>query len=104
MKYGGSSRLARSILLGRCLAWVMGCLLVFASVARAQAQISLDSPIGFFTNVAARLLGSELNVSLNHIQIYPTNEYTPAVHRLLQLTANLYDAATNHTLSGSLAL
>jgi hypothetical protein len=104
MKHGGSSRLAGSILGSRHLPWVMACLLVFASEVRAEPQISLDSPIGFFTNVAAQLLRSELNVSLNHIQIYPTNDYTPAVHRLLQLTANLYDAATNHTLSGSVAL
>ncbi len=31
------------------------------------------------------------------IQIYPTNFYTPSVHRLLQLAANIYDATTNRT-------
>ena len=30
-----------------------------------------------------------------HIQIWPTNFYTPSVHRLLQLAANIYDATTN---------
>jgi len=49
--------------------------------------------------VAARLLQSELAVDLNRIQIYPTNQYTPSVHRLLQVTANVYDAATNRTLT-----
>ena len=55
--------------------------------------VSTESPIGFFTNVANRLLQSQLNLSLNHIQLYPTNQYTPSVHRLLQVTANVYDAA-----------
>ena len=36
-----------------------------------------------------------MNVNFQHIQIYPTNQYTPAVHRLLQVAANLYDATTN---------
>jgi len=56
-------------------------------------------PIDFFTNAAARLLGdafpSDPNVNISHIQIWPTNYYTPAVHRLLQLAANMYDATTN---------
>ena len=32
-----------------------------------------------------------------HIPIYPTNYYTPSVHRLLQLAANMYDATTVRT-------
>ena len=63
--------------------------------ALADTPITTDSPIGFFTNVASRLLSAELNVDLHQIQIYPTNQYTPAVHRLLQVTANLYEATTN---------
>ncbi|HEY1661483.1 MAG TPA: hypothetical protein VGI03_03625 [Verrucomicrobiae bacterium] len=36
-------------------------------------------------------------MNLTQIEIYPTNQYTPAVHRLLQVTANIYDAtSTNH--------
>lgn len=65
----------------------------------AAQPINLDSPIGFFTNVASRLLRSDLGVDLNRIQIYPTNQYTPSVHRLLQVTANVYDAATNRPIS-----
>ena len=41
------------------------------------------------------MLQSELGLRLNQIQIYPTNQYTPAVHRLLQVAANLWDAKTN---------
>jgi hypothetical protein len=63
--------------------------------ALADTPITTHSPIGFFTNVASCLLSAELNVDLHNIQIYPTNQYTPAVHRLLQVTANIYDATTN---------
>jgi hypothetical protein len=39
---------------------------------------------------------SQMKVNLDHIQIYPTNQYTPAVHRLLQVTANILDATTTN--------
>ena len=34
-------------------------------------------------------------MSLTNILIYPYNEYSTEVHRLLQLAVNLYDATTN---------
>jgi len=76
----------------------------------AEAALSTDSPIRFFTNVASRLLESDAALAarsspypgypgfpagLDSIQVYPTNQYTPAVHRVLQVAANLYDAATS---------
>src|SRR6185436_20487323 len=72
-------------------------LLALGFVASAQAGPKLDTsdPLGFFTNLASRLLQSELNLSLTRIQVYPTNQYTPAVHRLLQVAANIYEATTN---------
>ena len=80
----------------RCVLWALGCWLCFTSLlAHAGPLVNTDSPIGFFTNVANRLLQSQLGLSLDHIQVFPTNQYTPAVHRLLQVTANLYDATTN---------
>ena len=42
-----------------------------------------DQPVG----------GSVTNLQ---IQLWPTNFYTPSVHRLLQLAANIYDATTNN--------
>jgi len=51
-----------------------------------------STPASFFTNVASRLLSAQLGVNLNRIEVYPTNQYTPAVHRLLQVTANILDA------------
>jgi hypothetical protein len=86
---------------GRYLSWVLGGWLCVVGLAlHAGPPVSTDGPIGFFTNVASRLLQSELGLSLNHIQVYPANQYTPAVHRLLQVTANLYDAITNNPATG----
>jgi hypothetical protein len=84
-----------------CLLWMVLGWLAFTGIeVQAGPLVTTDSPIGFFTNVASRLLQSQLGVSLNHIQVYPTNQYTPSIHRLLQVTANLYDAATNRTTTG----
>ncbi|HTI99793.1 MAG TPA: hypothetical protein VL527_13010, partial [Dongiaceae bacterium] len=56
-----------------------------------------DRPLQCFTNLADPLLhityGDEL--SITNIPLYPTNRYTPGVHRLLQLAANLNDACTS---------
>lgn len=76
--------------------WLPGLLLVLLCLrAQAGPLVTTESPIGFFTNIASRLLSAQMGLDLNHIQVYPTNQYTPAVHRVLQVTANLYDAATN---------
>ena len=43
-------------------------------------------PIDFFTNAADRLLANYgYNFTTANIQLWPTNQYTPSVHRLLQL-------------------
>jgi hypothetical protein len=79
---------------------MLGCCFCVTGLAvHAGPVVGTESPIGFFTNVANRLLQSQLNLSLNRIQLYPTNQYTPSVHRLLQVTANLYDAMTNRTIT-----
>ena len=79
-------------------------------------------PARFFTNAAIRLLadagytvgapystsnllvlgsnnvnGIYIPITNLHIPIWPTNYYTPSVHRLLQLAANMYDSTTNQT-------
>jgi hypothetical protein len=74
------------------------CGTMFATgVMTAAPILDTGNPLCFFTNVASRLLATELNVNLTRIQIYPMNQYTPAVQRLLQVAANLYDATTNQT-------
>jgi len=86
---------------GTGLLALVALITLLTSSIQAGPLIIYHSPTDFFTNVAARLLKSELgplNLDLSHLQIYPTNQYTPAVHRLLQLTANLYDSTTNRTL------
>ncbi len=58
-------------------------------------------PTNFFNETAERLLRTNYNISLtdyahtNRIEIYPTNRYSVAIHRMLQVTANIYDATTN---------
>ena len=54
----------------RCLPWIIICWLLCISLdVQAGPLITTESPIGFFTNVATRLLQSQLGISLNHIQI-----------------------------------
>src|ERR1043165_8266401 len=85
----------RGIVRRRSLVWFFYFLCLSIFRASLMADVNFQSPIQFFTNVASTLLRSEMNLDLRHIQIHPTNQYTPAVHRLLQVAANLYDATTN---------
>lgn len=58
----------------------------------------------FFTNAADRLLRTQFpqwNFGLTNIPLWPTNLYSSAVHRLLQLSANIYDATTNNNLTAA---
>jgi hypothetical protein len=64
------------------------------AIATATPNLNTESPLGFFTNVVSQLLSAQLNLDATWIQIYPTNQYTPAVHRLLQLAANVYEATS----------
>ena len=54
-----------------------------------------QNAIEFFTSTADRLLRSHYPFGISNIPVYPTNYYTPSVHQLLQLSANLYDATTS---------
>jgi hypothetical protein len=61
-------------------------------------------PLQFFTNAAARMFG-RLNlhdtggrlITVTNIPVWPAtnNYYTPAVHRILQLAANMFEVTTN---------
>jgi len=82
--------------------------LVRANVAGVTSATNFYNwePIDFFNNAANRLLQSAtnlgiFNLTVTNIPVYPTNYYTPAVHRLLQLAANMYDATTNRNLPGT---
>ena len=83
----------------RSFVWFFCFLGLLLTPARVRADVNFQSPIQFFTNAANRLLRAlppaYENPSISNIPIYPTNHYTPGIHRLLQLAANLYDATTN---------
>ncbi len=65
---------------------------------------STNFAVAFFTNVAERIFLAQSNEfnplqtnqvalrSMLAIPVYPTNRYSSAVHRILQMTANIYDA------------
>jgi hypothetical protein len=67
--------------------------------------IFTNAALVFFTNAANLLLTTQTNTIIpggfgvptnlwtGYIPVYPTNYYTPSVHRMLQLAANIYDAA-----------
>ncbi len=67
-------------------------------VDRLAAGPGQHTGLAFFTNAAARLFASSgfdtKVINYTNIQVWPTNLYTPSVHRLLQLAANMYDATT----------
>src|SRR5438876_11797929 len=92
------SRSTKQSLLGAMLA--VG--LIWCGPAHVQAgrpAVDSGTPIDFFTNIASHLLRSQLNLELHRLELYPTNQYGPAVHRLLQVAANLYDSTTNRALT-----
>jgi hypothetical protein len=68
------------------------------------------SPVEFFEVVADRLLRDHQMVigndptnylRVSHLPIYPTNYYRPEVHRILQMTLNMFDAISNRLDSGA---
>ena len=90
---------SRTLLRPGLSALLAGCFVCLATVQAGSAPplMQKETPLAFFTNTAAHLLGTQLKLNLDHIQIYPTNEYSSAVHRLLQVAANLCDSTTNRT-------
>jgi hypothetical protein len=62
----------------------------------------MDTPAGFFTDTANRLLANAgYTFGVTNLQVWPINFYTPSVHRLLQVAANLYDATAGLATSGA---
>ena len=90
--------------------------MLLALTAVANPQLDSTNPTGFFTNIAMAMFQQmdlhDFNgnlVTVTNIPIYedPTqfggtniNYYTPAVHRILQLAANIFDATTNRFIDG----
>ena len=69
-------------------------------------QTVLYAPgVGFITNTAGFVIvpnqtgGGGISLSVTNIPIFPFSYYSAEVHRLLQFTANLYDATTANNAS-----
>ena len=79
--------------------WIFLALL-WPLAVRAVPGFDTSSPVNYFSSVANKFLGATpalAGLSITNIPVYPSNCYTPSVHRLLQLAANIYDASTNKT-------
>jgi hypothetical protein len=90
--------------------------MLLALPAVAYPQLDTSNPTGFFTNFAMAMFHEmdlhDFNgnlVTITNIPIYEDparfggtniNYYTPAVHRILQLAANIFDATTNRFVDG----
>lgn len=88
----------RTAMLKLCsaLALVLAWSALIGGGTRAQAALPWDAPEAFFAQVADGLLAQQLGVRLTNIQIAPVNQYDAAVHRLLQVTANVFDATSTN--------
>jgi len=90
----------RSVLLrGLLAALVPTCVLVTAS---ARSPLNTATPLSLFTSLADNFLQTHAGISVTNIPVFTNNTfvYTPAIHRLLQLAANITDATTNRTFTG----
>src|ERR1700733_7576379 len=78
---------------------VGGLLLATGFSAWGRVVPDINDPIGFFTTVADKMLRSTFAFGVTNIPVYTNGVfvYTPAVQRLLQLSANLYDAANTNS-------
>ncbi|MBI5775570.1 MAG: hypothetical protein HZA89_17770 [Verrucomicrobia bacterium] len=54
------------------------------------------NPGGLYGTNGLSLTGTNANNGWTNFMIYPRNFYTPNVHRILQLAANIYDATRSH--------
>ena len=71
-----------------------------AFFTEAANRLLATQPNFIITNVVVNASGQPTNtnyftLSTAYIPIYPTNYYTPSVHRMLQQAANIYDATLN---------
>ncbi len=76
--------------------------LAMAVSAPGRPGLNTDTPLSLFTSLADNLLQSQAGISVTNIPVFTNNTfvYTPAIHRLLQLAANITDATTNRTFTG----
>src|ERR1035438_2962856 len=87
------------------LRWLLCLGVIAVSLTRAHATqiLTTGSALGFFTNAAAAMFRAENFrdnsnnlITVTNIPVYPVNFYTPVVHRLLQVAANIYECTTTN--------
>ena len=63
----------------------------------AKPVLNVNDPLCFFTTVADKMLRNTFSFGVTNIPVYVNGQfvYSPAVNRVLQLAANVYDASTN---------
>ena len=76
----------------------LGVWLALDFTAPARTVPDASDPVGFFTTVADKLLRSTFSFGVTNIPVCSNGifVYSPAVQRLLQLSANVYDAANTN--------
>lgn len=72
-------------------------LAALSSIVSARTPLNPADPLGFFTTLADKMLRNTFSFGVTNIPVYVNGQfvYTPAVNRILQLAANVYDASTN---------
>jgi len=79
----------------------LGCVILLLAGLNLSGRTIPDASdaTGFFSSVADKLLRSTFNFGITNIPVCSNGifVYTPAVQRLLQLSANIYDAANTNT-------
>jgi hypothetical protein len=82
--------------------WRIGSLAVclwftMLSSVPAKPVLNINDPLCFFTTVADKMLRNTFSFGVTNIPVYVNGQfiYSPAVNRVLQLAANVYDASTN---------
>ena len=72
-------------------------LTTLSSSVSARTTLNPADPLGFFTTLADKMLRNTFSFGVTNIPVYVNGQfvYTPAVNRVLQLAANVYDASTN---------
>jgi hypothetical protein len=88
-----AARTANRALLVALFLW----LTVFCN-ASAATTLNVADPVSFFTTIADKALRSTFSFGISNIPVQSNGVfvYSPAVQRLLQLSANVYDATTTN--------
>jgi hypothetical protein len=84
------------------VSWTNNPVQFFTNVADRMLRQTFPYPIGIlYTNSALLLATNWVQISITNIPVFPINYYTPAVHRILQQAANIFDATTSRQMDAT---